>query len=119
MDKSSNRGLGLGFCMACMLLTIFLSALQLKKYYENNDSSSFKYREFLATSVDKYPLFTICYEKSENELKGPNLLNNNCNKDCYGRFSLIIHSNQHILVFLQFQTFAMFDVPIKYYSPFK
>ena len=77
MDKSSNRGLGLGFCMACMLLTIFLSALQLKKYYENNDSSSFKYREFLATSVDKYPLFTICYEKSENELKGPNLLNNN------------------------------------------
>ena len=49
-----------------------------------------------------------------------NYCNNNFNKDCYGRFSLIIQSNQHILVFLQFQTFGiMFDAPIKYYTSFK
>ena len=77
MGGTTERGFGLGFCISCLLLTMFLSALQLNKYYANNDSSSFKYREFLATSLDKYPLFTICYEKSEKEGKGPNLLNNN------------------------------------------
>ena len=75
MDVSAGKILSLGFCMFCILLTIFLSALQLMKYFENNDSSSFKYREFHATSQDQYPLFTFCYEKSENELNGPNLLN--------------------------------------------
>ena len=76
MEYSCERALTLGFCMFCMILTIFLSSLQLKKYFENNDSSSFKYREFLATPQDQYPLFTFCFEKSEKEINGPNLLNN-------------------------------------------
>ena len=75
MEKSGEKFLSLVFCMFCMLLTIFLCSLQLMKYFENNDSSSFKYREFLASPQDQYPLFTFCYEKSEKQINGPNLLN--------------------------------------------
>ena len=75
MEKSCEKFLSLLFCMFCMLLTVFLCSLQLMKYFENNDSSSFKYREFLAGPHDQYPLFTFCYEKSEKQINGPNLLN--------------------------------------------
>ena len=74
MEKSCEKFLSLIFCMFCMLLTLFLCSLQLMKYFENNDSSSFKYREFLASPQDQYPLFTFCYEKSEKQMNGPNLL---------------------------------------------
>ena len=77
MEKSCEKFLSLLFCMFCMLLTIFLCTLQLMKYFENNDSSSFKYREYFAEAQDQYPLFTFCYEKSEKQINGPNLLNSN------------------------------------------
>ena len=72
-----EKAFKLGFCMFCVLLTTFMSVKLVLRYHKNKDSSSFSYRTFHETPTDTYPVFTICFENSKNEIKGPRIYNTN------------------------------------------
>ena len=61
----------LGFHSACFVIAFIVSYDQLKKYFRNEDTSSFKIKNYDSVAANKYPDLSICFSISEN-IKGYN-----------------------------------------------
>ena len=64
-DKTNHRTLRLPFVIACIFMTIYMSSIQLKRYFDNEDTSSSHKKEFNHSPNDMYPSFTYCFEDKE------------------------------------------------------
>ena len=50
------------FTLSCIGLTIYMSAMQVFRYFENNDASTFGNKEFNESPMDIYPTFSYCFK---------------------------------------------------------
>jgi hypothetical protein len=64
------------FTMTCFLLAAIMTLTQIFRLLENADSSSFTYKPFNLTPLDKYPTYSICFRGPEIYWKHEQLLFN-------------------------------------------
>ena len=50
------------FTLICIALALYMSSLQVYRYFENNDTPSFSNKEFNESPADMYPSFSYCFE---------------------------------------------------------
>ena len=64
--KGKKHGiLRIPFVVVCIFMTIYMSSIQLKRYFDNEDTSSSHKKEFNQSPNDLYPSFTYCFEDNE------------------------------------------------------
>ena len=62
MEKSRFRIFNWAFRLICITLAIYMSSMQIRRYLDNKDTSSFHTKEFNQSPLDLYPSFTYCFE---------------------------------------------------------
>lgn len=60
MDISNVAGT-LSFTLICFFFAIYITTDQFKKYFKNEDISSFKIKSFSGQTTNRYPDISICY----------------------------------------------------------
>ena len=53
------------FNLLCIYLAGYMTLTESLRYFENKDTSSFGYKKFGETPLDKYPTFSICLHSSQ------------------------------------------------------
>ena len=61
MIKSKNKILNWAFDIFCTIMAIYMSSLQVGRYFRNEDTSSYATKEFNQTPLDLYPSFSYCF----------------------------------------------------------
>ena len=72
-NDTSHRTLRLPFVIVCTFMTMYMSSLQLKRYFDNEDTSSSHKKEFNHSPNDLYPSFTYCFEDKEGGIYDKNI----------------------------------------------
>ena len=68
MEKSNCRIFKWVFNVSCALGAIYMSSLQVRRYFQNEDNSSSATKEFNQTPLDLYPSFSYCFEDKHGGL---------------------------------------------------
>ena len=52
----------------CFIMAVYMTILQIQRYFANDDMSTFAYKQFNKSPQDKYPTFTLCFESDIGEI---------------------------------------------------